>query len=223
MAAAFIGNLMKGGAGDVTALRKKKFTEGTLRYNLYRQAQETLKAGVELKQAVKKPDEETFEDWLAVHVVDFFNRIQLLYGTVSEVCTEATCPVMSGGVKYEYLWQDATTPEFKKPKALSAPEYHERLFDWVQALISDEAVFPGDTDVEFPKTFRRTCHKILSRLFRVFVHVYIHHFDRLTSLHAEAHANTLFKHFYYFTAEFGLVEEKELAPLAELVDRICQD
>ncbi len=50
MAASFLGNLMKGG-GDATALRKKKFTEGTLRYNLYRQAQETLRAGVSLKQA----------------------------------------------------------------------------------------------------------------------------------------------------------------------------
>ncbi len=105
MAAAFLGNLMKGG-GDATALRKKKFTEGTLRYNLYRQAQETLRQGISLKQAVKKPEGETFNDWLAVHVVDFFQRLQLLFGTVEEVCTDESCPVMSGGPKYEYLWQD---------------------------------------------------------------------------------------------------------------------
>ncbi len=48
MAASFLGNWMKG--GDATALRKKKFTEGTLRYNLYRQAQETLRQGMSLKQ-----------------------------------------------------------------------------------------------------------------------------------------------------------------------------
>ena len=53
-----------------------------------------------------RPDDETYEDWLAVHVVDFFNRIQLLYGTIADACTEETCPVMSGGPKYEYLWQD---------------------------------------------------------------------------------------------------------------------
>ena len=108
--ASFFGHLMKG-HGDATALRKKKFTEGTLRYNLYRQARDTLNAGVSLKQAVKLPENETFNDWLAVHVVDFFNRTQLLYGTVCEVCTEETCPVMSGGPKYEYLWQDGS--EFK--------------------------------------------------------------------------------------------------------------
>ena len=32
-------------------------------------------------------------------VVDFFNRINLIYGTVSEFCTESVCPVMSGGPK----------------------------------------------------------------------------------------------------------------------------
>ena len=221
--ASFLGNLMKSGAGDMTALRKKKFTEGTLRYNLYRQAQETLNAGVELKQAVKKPEEESYEDWLAVHVVDFFNRAQLLYGTVSEVCTDESCPVMSGGEQYQYLWQDSTVAEFKKPRALSAPDYHEKLFDWIQTQICDESIFPGDTDVEFPKTFKTTCKKIFSRLFRVFVHVYIHHFDRLTALNAEAHSNTLFKHFYYFVSEHSLMEDKQTAPLAQLIDKICKD
>ena len=33
-------------------------------------------------------------------VVDFYNRISLIYGTVSEVCTDESCPVMSGGPKY---------------------------------------------------------------------------------------------------------------------------
>ena len=58
-----------------------------------------------------RPPEEQFEDWLAVHVVDFFNRVQLLYGTVADVCSDESCPVMAGGPKYEYLWQDGV--EFK--------------------------------------------------------------------------------------------------------------
>ena len=36
---------------------------------------------------------------LLLLVVDFFNRINLIYGTVSEFCTDVTCPVMSGGPK----------------------------------------------------------------------------------------------------------------------------
>jgi MOB kinase activator 1 len=39
------------------------------------------------------------------------------------------------------------------------------------------------------------------------------------SLGAEYHLNTCFKHFIYFIDEFKLVEEKELAPLAELIQQ----
>ncbi len=63
---------------------KKKFEPGTLRYNLHKHADETLSAGVDLKETVKLPKDEELNDWIAVHVVDFFNRINLLYGVVSE-------------------------------------------------------------------------------------------------------------------------------------------
>lgn len=65
----------------------------------------------------------------------------------------------------------------------------------------------------FPKNFLQVVKKILSRLFRVFVHVYIHHFDRIAQMGSEAHVNTCYKHFYYFVKEFGLIDTKELEPL----------
>ena len=43
---------------------------------------------------------------VSVTAVDFFNEISLLYGTITEFCTPATCPVMSAGPQYEYLWAD---------------------------------------------------------------------------------------------------------------------
>lgn len=68
----------------------------------------------------------------------------------------------------------------------------------------------------FPKNFLQVVKKILSRLFRVFVHVYIHHFDRIAQLGSEAHVNTCYKHFYYFVTEFGLIDTKELEPLVSV-------
>ena len=44
----------------------------------------SLNSGINLRQVVKLPKGEDFNDWLAVHVVDFFNRINLIYGTVCE-------------------------------------------------------------------------------------------------------------------------------------------
>lgn len=72
---------------------------------------------------------------------------------------------------------------------------------------------PHRADVPFPKNFISVCKKILTRLFRVFVHVYIHHFDRIVAIGAEAHVNTCYKHFYFFVTEFELVATKEFEPL----------
>ncbi|KAG4079838.1 hypothetical protein HA402_014969 [Bradysia odoriphaga] len=200
---------------------KKRFTQGTIRYSLHKQAQASLQSGINLRQVVKLPPGENLNDWIAVHVVDFFNRINLIYGTVSEYCNATTCPTMSGGPRYEYLWADGD--HYKKPTKLPAPKYIELLMDWTEAQINNESVFPVSTDVPFPKSFVSLCRKILTRLFRVFVHVYIHHFDRIVSIGAEAHVNTCYKHFYYFVQEIELVSPKELEPLAEMTAHICKD
>ena len=65
----------------------------------------------------------------------------------------------------------------------------------------------------------------------MFVHVYIHHFDKLVGIGAvshscsclyfqcyfiisqEAHINTCYKHFYYFVNQFKMVDPKEFEPL----------
>lgn len=35
--------------------------------------------------------------------VDFFNQINMLYGTITEFCTEINCPIMSAGPKYDEI------------------------------------------------------------------------------------------------------------------------
>lgn len=75
--------------------------------------------------------------------MDFFNRINLIYGTVSEYCDSASCPTMSGGARFEYLWADGE--KYKKPTALPAPQYVTLLMDWIEAQINNETVFPVST------------------------------------------------------------------------------
>ena len=53
-------------------------------------------------------------------------------------CTRESCPTMSGGAKFEYLWQDGT--KYKKPTHLPAPQYISLLMDWVESQINDENV-----------------------------------------------------------------------------------
>ncbi|NXL95725.1 MOB3B kinase, partial [Alectura lathami] len=125
---------------DKTFRPKRKFEPGTQKFELHKRAQASLYSGVDLKAAVQLPRGEDENDWVAVHVVDFFNRINLIYGTICEFCTEKTCPVMSGGPKYEYRWQDDV--KYKKPTALPAPQYMNLLMDWIEVQINNEHIFP---------------------------------------------------------------------------------
>ncbi|XP_023995378.1 MOB kinase activator 3B [Salvelinus sp. IW2-2015] len=136
---------------DKTFRPKRKFEPGTQRFELHKKAQVSLSSGVDLRAAVALPHGEDLNDWVAMHVVDFFNRINLIYGTVCEFCTEKSCPVMSGGPRYEYRWQD--DHKYKKPTALPAPKYMNLLMDWIEVQINNEDIFPTSIGIPFPKNF----------------------------------------------------------------------
>ncbi|GFT25300.1 MOB kinase activator-like 3 [Trichonephila clavipes] len=127
---------------------KKKFQQGTLRYSLHKRAQASLDSAVNLQEAVKLPPGENLNDWLAVHVVDFFNRINLIYGTVIDSCTEESCPTMSGGPRFEYLWADGV--QYKRPTPLPAHKYISLLMDWIESNINNEEIFPVTVEVLHP-------------------------------------------------------------------------
>ncbi|KAI0225434.1 MOB kinase activator 1B [Massospora cicadina] len=193
-------------------------TSNTLskRYRLKRYAEATL--GPEyLRGAVALPNGEDLLEWVAMNVADFFNQINLLYGTVSEFCTSQTCPVMSAGPKYTYQWADDTTRG--KALALSAPDYVGRLMPWVQAQLDNERLFPTKTGIPFGTHFLPAAMVMFRRLFRVYAHLYHHHFDHVFGLGLELHLNTAFKHFILFVREFGLIEgyEEEVAPMRDLI------
>src|SRR5436189_6070522 len=74
-------------------------------------------------------------------VVDFYNQINLLYGSITEFCSPQSCPEMKATDEFEYLWQD--NENFKKPTKMPAPEYIEHLMAWVQGNIDNEQMFPS--------------------------------------------------------------------------------
>lgn len=150
--------------------------------------------------------------------MDFFNQINMLYGTITEFCTEDTCVIMSAGPKYEYHWADGQT--VKKPIKCSAPKYIDYLMTWVQDQLDEETLFPSKIGVPFPKNFLAIAKTILKRLFRVYAHIYHQHFTEVQRLGEEAHLNTSFKHFIFFVQEFELIDSRELAPLQDLIDKL---
>ncbi|POM58638.1 Maintenance of ploidy protein mob1 [Phytophthora palmivora] len=196
---------------------QKSHSHGTKRYDLHKHAQATLGNG-DMRNAVALPEGEDLNEWLAVHTVDFFNEISIVYGTILEFCTCTSCPEMRAGPKFEYLWKDGK--EYKTPAKLAAPEYIDMLMTWVEELLSDETLFPTREGAPYSRGFQSVVKNIFRRLFRVYAHVYYSHFDKIVSIGAEAHLNSCFKHFMAFVTQFDLVDKREQEPLNDLIKKL---
>ncbi|EAR84302.1 Mps one binder kinase activator-like protein (macronuclear) [Tetrahymena thermophila SB210] len=196
--------------------KPKQIEKGSRGWGLKHIAQMTLGSG-NMSLAVELPQGEEKNEWLAVNTIEFYNEISILYGTLMEFCTPEACPIMSAGPKYEYLWADGQN--VRTPLKVSASEYIDYLMTWVETQINNESLFPCQIGVPFPKNFLSVIKVIFKRLFRVYAHIYHSHFQHIMSLGLEYHLNTCFKHFIYFIDEFDLVDDKELAPLAELIQQ----
>jgi len=211
-----------------TFLEKVKHNKGSKRYELHKKAKETLSNG-DLFTAVKLPQGESREEWMAANTIDFFNQVNFVYGGIMEYCTHQSCPVMSAGSKFEYLWSEEpsrhssknTAEKAKKPIKLPAPDYIDALLKWVHEKLNDEELFPSNGT--FPEDFVPQLTKIFRRLFRVYAHLYYSHYDQMLDLGTDKHINTCLKHFYLFSEEFSLIEKKELVPLQTLIDNLLNN
>lgn len=71
---------------------------------------------------------------------------------------------------------------------------------------------------DFPHELPTVVKKIFGQLFRLFVHIYHDHYDKVLCLNEEPHFNSLFAHFISFAREFNLLDKKEMQSLSELID-----
>ncbi|KAJ6923148.1 MOB kinase activator-like 1A isoform X1 [Populus alba x Populus x berolinensis] len=187
-----------GSRNQKTFRPKKNAPSGSKGAQLQKHIDATLGSG-NLREAVRLPPGEDINEWLAVNTVDFFNQVNILYGTLTEFCTAANCPTMTAGPKYEYRWADGVT--IKKPIEVSAPRYVEYLMDWIEAQLDYELIFPQKLGAPFPPNFQDVVKTIFKRLFRVYAHIYHSHFQKI---------------------EFRLIDKGELAPLYDLVESILK-
>lgn len=168
-----------------------------------------------LNQAVKLPRGEDVNEWMALHCVDFYNQINMLYGAITEFCSPQCCPRMIATNEYEYLW---SFQKNEPPVSIPAPQYVEALMRWCQEQFDDEAIFPAKVGGTFPNKFiEKYVIPMLRRLFRVYAHIYCHHFNEILELNLQTVLNTSFKHFCLFAEEFQLLRSSDYGPLLELV------
>ena len=81
----------------------------------------------------------------------------------------------------------------------------------------------GAIGVAFPKAFTALVRQIFKRLYRVFSHIYCHHYPVIIQLGLEPHLNTSFKHYVLFIDEHNLTSGKDFwGPLGDLVDNMLK-
>ncbi|TMW57185.1 hypothetical protein Poli38472_003110 [Pythium oligandrum] len=178
---------------DVGIGKRRKHTYGTRTWDIHQHIKNTMSSGVDIIDCVRLPDGYKREEWIAVHVIDFFNEINLLYGTISECCTAESCPQMAAGACYTYMWADGV--QQVTPISLPAPD----------------------------NFVPNTAAVIFKRLFRVYAHMYHSHLVHFGELGADTHLALCFKRFLFFVREFRLVEQKELNALRKLIQAILED
>eukprot|EP00927_Polykrikos_kofoidii_P080808 TRINITY_DN7777_c0_g1_i1.p1 TRINITY_DN7777_c0_g1~~TRINITY_DN7777_c0_g1_i1.p1 ORF type:complete len:281 (-),score=39.35 TRINITY_DN7777_c0_g1_i1:41-799(-) len=199
---------------DATLLPMRSFPKDS-RYAALRLTSVTKTLGSEsLAQQVKVPEGSSEEEWLAVSSVNIFNELNLLISATMEWCSDQSCPEMTAG-STTYMWADGV--ECKTPISLSAPQYCERLLTWVDKQLADPRFLPVDPGVPFPPSFRKVMRTIYKRLFRIYAHMFLCHFEQWKAAEADAHLFHSFKHFVFFVKEFNLIDDDQFEPMKDLV------
>lgn len=219
-----------GGNKTLKRNKNKELFEGKAKYEMHKYAKTTLGIA-DLRTAVACPESELLNDWLAVHVQDFYNQTMMVYALIEQECTsvrtsdskveEGCAYCFSAGERYKYLWMDAESKEYTAPTKVSASCYCDLLFAWTERQLEDPKIFPKSG--EYPSKFIATVKQIFKRLFRVYAHLYYHHFEYVCTIGADAHVNTCFKHFILFAEYYSLIPEKELAPLGDLIRNLLNN
>eukprot|EP00443_Scrippsiella_acuminata_P095651 CAMPEP_0115559232 /NCGR_PEP_ID=MMETSP0271-20121206/99853_1 /TAXON_ID=71861 /ORGANISM="Scrippsiella trochoidea, Strain CCMP3099" /LENGTH=237 /DNA_ID=CAMNT_0002993283 /DNA_START=88 /DNA_END=801 /DNA_ORIENTATION=- len=188
-------------------------------YKLHLQAQATLETG-DIRASVRLPVGVGRDEWIASQMIGISRETMQVINVLEDVCCEKMCPRMTAGEHVTYLWSDEKNPQ---PQVVSAPEYMKNLVLYTESKLSDRRLFPIDGSA-LPPEFINEVTTMCRRLFRVYAHAYLSHFQAFQDNEAEAHLNCYFKHFLYFVLEFGLVDRQDIQPLAELIKKfLTQD
>lgn len=166
------------------------------------------------KTIVQLPKYVDIGEWIALNVFEFFTNLNQFYGIIAEYVTPDAYPTMNAGRHTDYLWLDANNRQVSLP----ASQYIDLALTWINNKVTDKHLFPTKDNIPFPPEFLRDVQRIMVQMFRIFAHIYHHHFDKIVHLSLEAHWNSFFAHFISFSKEFTIIDRKEMAPLILLIE-----
>ncbi|KAF2486812.1 Mob1/phocein [Neohortaea acidophila] len=183
-------------------------------------------------------------EWLAHQIVEQNRLLSGMLRCVQEkdrttgrpTCNEHSCPSMSAGPT-TYTWIDTKG----NPINLPAPTYIKHIQTWVSGKVQDQALFPTDnfttapplpraSDVKadpahylgrtsgFPQRFESEVKNMYKQMLRCYAHLYWQHWLVFWELGGHRELNTCFVHFMNVGRAYRLLGEKDIEPMAPLVD-----
>eukprot|EP00727_Mastigamoeba_balamuthi_P004889 m51a1_g14399 hypothetical protein (763) ;mRNA; r:355713-358545 len=150
----------------------------------------------------------SMNQWIADNTIALYDMTVLSYSLTSEFCTQKTCPIMSAGPDVEYRWTEGGG----RSERVSAPEYAQLVLGWAYAQLSGDEYARGASRLLVTRSRR-----ILSRLARVFAHVWHSHMADAEAAGLDRAVLRAFERFHAFTSEFCLVDDADLVPLRGLI------
>ncbi|KAK8791868.1 hypothetical protein WA158_005245 [Blastocystis sp. Blastoise] len=171
----------------------------------------------DIRASIQCPQQYSVNQWIYIQTKEFIEEIKLIYESISSVCTLTSCPEMTAGPHFTYLWTDKN---LKTSIRTSACDYINMLFTWIGENMDTKEYMNCVNDNVFPQDYMDLMKIIYKRLFRVLAHIYHHHLDRFKIEHAEKHLNTTFIRFDLFGKEYNLLSTKEEYPLKKLIREI---
>jgi len=187
---------------------------------------------VGLREGIKCPKcyktQWQIDEWVATQVWTVYQECDYVYCMLINFCNQSKCPRMSAGDHVFYSFHDETTD---RTENLCAIEYMKKTVIWAYYKLEDNELLPRDygCKVKIPHDrFYDEVKVIMRRLFRIYAHAYLHHFNEIREHDArggdpiEGPLNWGFKHFIFVALEFDLVEMADMVVLKGLIDKFMK-
>ncbi|CAC35811.1 Mps one binder kinase activator-like 2 [Caenorhabditis elegans] len=155
-------------------------------------------------------------EWIAHNVLGLFEHVNALCGTLSEVCTQQSCPHMSFPGTSKAIYTD----ERGKRQVYPAVQYIDCVITQCESMSRQEEIFPTKYGNKFNGNFEPAVKKMLSHLFHCMGHMYLKHWDVLGALQLRPQCAIVFAHIAELGRTFSLLDAKDQEQVDECVTEV---
>ncbi|KAK0397366.1 hypothetical protein QR680_002100 [Steinernema hermaphroditum] len=155
-------------------------------------------------------------EWLATHMLALFDHVNSLCGSVAELCTPVSCPVMSyPGVSKAY-WIDDKGKRLQYP----AMQYIDCVMSFCEKSRKNELLFPTKHGNSFSSELEVHCKRTTKLLWHCIGHLYTNHWDQMAVLNLRPQVAVVLAHMLRIAKEYSLMEGKDLSTMSHTVNLV---